>query len=132
MEANFIEALKNGYRYESVRGLITTQDLYSVPLTGKDGFDLDSIARSIYNKIKESEEMSFVSSPTKANKELESKLEIVKFIIADKIADAKAKSEAVAVAAERKRIKDLIADKRLSKESELSLEDLEAKLAALN
>lgn len=132
MEANFIEALKNGYRYESVRGLITTQDLYSVPLTSKDGFDLDSIARSIYNKIKESEEMSFVSSPTKANKELESKLEIVKFIIADKIADAKAKSEAVAVAAERKRIKDLIADKRLSKESELSLEDLEAKLAALN
>ena len=131
MENKFINAIKNGYRYTTTKGLCTTEDLFSMKLQSNDGFSLDDVARTIYNQIKDSEEVSFVSSSDKKSKELEEKLEIVKFVIASKIEDRDLAIKKTENEVERKRLKDLIAEKRLSATAELSVEELEAKLNSL-
>ena len=131
MENKFINAIKNGYRYTTNKGLCTTEDLFSMNLQSKDGFNLDNVARTIFNQIKESDEVSFVSSSTKKSKELEEKLEIVKFVIASKIEDRNLANKKAEQDIERKRLKDLIAEKRLNAVAELSVEELEAKLNSL-
>ena len=130
MKDLFMKAIKNGFRFPSKSGLVTTEDLYSLPLTSKVRSSLEDTARTLYNSIKESEEVSFVA-PTTGNSEVSEKLEIVKFVIADKQADNKAKLDAVEKEQEKARLKELLVNKRLQKDSDLSIEELESKLNAL-
>ena len=132
MEQLFIKAIKKGFRFPSTKGMLSLEDLYNLPLQAKENqASLDSVARIIYNQVKESSEVSFVS-PTKSNTELNEKLEIVKFIIKDKQEDAKAASEKAEKIAERARLKLIKAEKIREKEGELSLEEIEMRIAELD
>lgn len=130
MKDLFIKAIKKGFRFPSKSGLITTEDLYSLPLTSKNRSSLEDTARTLYNSIKESEEVSFVE-PASGNSELSEKLDIVKFVIADKQSDNKEKQEAIEKSQEKARLKELLASKRMEKDSELSIEELEQRINSL-
>ena len=85
----FEQAARGKFRFPSVRGELLMEHLWDLPLKATNGFDLDSVAKEINAAAKASEEESFVEVKTnKISEELVAKLEIVKFVIADKQAEA--------------------------------------------
>lgn len=122
VEKLFVEASKGKYRFESKVGLISTEDLWSLPETSATKANLEDIAILLYNEIKD-KGVSFVSR-TKVDPTLENKLEIVKYVIAHK-AEAKAKLEDAAKRkAQRQAIHDLIEEKEKEGLRSLSIEQL--------
>ena len=79
MEKLFIKALKKGFRF-NYKGLLTVEDLWSLSLE-----QLDEIYKDINKKIKASSEESFLNKSDKIVNELNDKLEIVKYIMEDKL-----------------------------------------------
>lgn len=128
---NLFEAAARGkYRFTSAKGQLTVEDLFDLPLTSRNGFDLDMVARAVNTELKNASEESFVTT-SRRNTELENKLEIVKHIIAIKQAE-KAEAAERAVRIERKRkILDAIERKEDQQLSEASIDDLRQQLAEL-
>jgi len=130
----FETALRNKYRYTTIRGIITTEQLWDLKLESADGFNLDTVARGINANLKEISEESFVkpSSNSDEKVELETKLEIVKYIIAVKLEEKTAAARRRERTEERRKLLDAIGAKKDAQLTEASLEELERKLAALD
>lgn len=128
----FEQATRTGIRFATSRGLISTEQLWAVPLTSKDGFDLDTVARAVNADLKGVTEESFVAvrpSPAKALHEL--RLEVVKHIIAVKLAEKQAANDAAARKAEKDKLVGLLADKQDEALKNLTPEELQARIKAL-
>lgn len=128
----FEKATRLKLRFETVKGLISVEDLWDMPLTSRNQFDLDSVAKGLSKKLKESEEESFVAPV----KELSSNLELVKFVIVKNIIAVKLKEleqrESEVLRKEKKdRILNLIRDKREEEFSKKSISELEEDLKDL-
>lgn len=129
----FEQATRYAFRFESARGELMTEQMWDLPLQSKNGFDLDNIAKAINAKLKAAEEESFVS--TKRNDvtaQLEVKLEIVKHIIAVRLAESAARQNAAARSAERARLVEALAHKQEEQLKTLSVEEIQARMAALD
>lgn len=125
-------AVRKGYRYKSPVGVLTTEDLFQLPLTSKTGASLDGLARSVNNEIKAAGEESFVSTGTSpALMELKAKLEVIKVVIAYKEAENEAKRDAKAAESQRAVILEAISKRKQSDLEGKSLAELEAELAKL-
>lgn len=128
----FERAARGKYRYPSIVGDLLTEQLWDLPLTSKRSACLDDTARSIYTELKSLDEVSFVETrPNLRKNDLDVMLEIVKFVIADKMAAAD-KAQKAAENAERKRV--LLAALSAKKEDELkgmTAEQIEAEIAKL-
>lgn len=132
MDDLFIKASRKRFRFESKRGLLTTEQLWDLALIS-DGFDLDDIAKTVNAELKEVSEESFVktvNSPRKAD--LETKLEIVKTIIAVKLAEAEAAKNHAEKVALRTKFLDAVAAKDDEAIKGMSRDELMAKLAELD
>lgn len=128
----FIQASRAAYRFETVRGVASTEDLWSMPLQSKSGFDLDSVAKLLNSEVIEAGDTSFVSatvSPRKAS--AEAKLEIVKFIIATKLAEAEAASTAAARKAQRDKLIAVLGEKQDAQLRGMSAEEIQKQIEAL-
>lgn len=131
----FEVASREKYRFPSVKGDLTTEQLWDLPLTSRSGseFDLDTVAKTVNAELKSVTEESFVSmaasNPAKAL--LETKLEIVKHIIAVRLAWNEARLAETKRKAEKAKLLELIADKQDESLKSLSLEELTARAAAL-
>lgn len=131
-------ATRQKLRFASAKGDLTTEQLWDLPLlisspTRDVKVDLDTLARSINHELKAQAEESFVS--TKANPlkaQLELKLEIVKHIIADKLAAAEKAKKASDNRAERERLMDALKRKQDQELESLSPEEIQKRLAALD
>lgn len=127
-------AAQNKLRFPSVRGLLTTEQLFELPLKSSSNFDLDSVARGINTELKTMVEESFVessySSPRKS--ELELALDIVKDVIKTKQEENAVRRDKAARAEQRKKILDAIGAKKEAQLSQASLEELEKKLTELD
>ena len=131
MNALFIKATRQGWRYPSVKGQINTEQLWQLPLQNRDGFDLDSVAKAVNAEVKQQEEESFVT-PAKTDDTIRQKLELVRYVISTKIAERDAETNAKARADERRRILEIL-DKKANAALEAAPEDeLRKRLAALN
>lgn len=131
-QANFIEALRKNYRYSSPRGELNTEQLWDLPLKSKTNFDLDTIARTLYEDLKKESEVSFVevsSNPSKAI--LENKLEIVKYVISVRQAENEAARAKAERSKERERLLEILSKKQDSALEQMSIEDIQARLNAL-
>jgi hypothetical protein len=129
----FERAARGKLRFPSGVGMLMAEQLWDLPLTSrKSGADLDSTARAIFTELKSLEEGSFVKvTPDPRKTDLELQLEIVKFVIADKIAAAE-RAQKAAENAERKR--KLLAALSAKQEAELigmSKEEIEAEIAKI-
>lgn len=124
----FKEASKKGLRFESAKGMLTVEDLWNLPLTSTaktNRTDLDIVAQTLSRKIRENTEDSFVTEvPKTGNARDKLALEIVKEIIADKIAERKAKENELANAQVRNQIKEALANKQSEKLANLSEDQL--------
>lgn len=127
----FEKASRLKLRFITIKGDVTVEDLWDMKLTSRNGFDLDSVAKSLNMAVKESGEESFVVKRNTKNAVLELKFEIVKHIIDVKIAEAEASERAVEIKAEKEMYDGLIAEKENDGRKEMCLEDLKKKRAAL-
>lgn len=100
----FEKASLNKYRFPSVIGLLTAEQLWDLPLTSKNKPNLDDVAKAINSELKGTEEESFVSASSNSAKAsvLSDKLDIVKRVIAYK-QEQNAKARNAAKKAETKR-----------------------------
>ena len=120
-------------RFESVKGLLTVEQLFELPLTSKQGFDLDSVAKGINAKLKAHGEESFVDTAgtNPAATELRLKLEIVKDVIAHRQDELARLRDAASRKAQKDRLTDLLAEKEDEALKALSPEELRKRIAEL-
>jgi len=133
MTENLFEyATRNKVRFASLRGELTTEQLWDVPLRSNDGFNLDAIARVSNKALKDATEESFVATTrTTAHARLEATLEIVKHVIAAKLADEALAKKRTENRIEKEKLLALLAEKQDGKLSRLSEKDLKERIAAL-
>lgn len=84
----FIEATKKNFQFP-FRGMINIIDLWELSVQ-----NLDLVFKSLNADYKKSEEESLLSVQTKESEELSEKIEIVKYIVNEKLAEKKAKEDA--------------------------------------
>lgn len=84
----FIEATKKNFQFP-FRGMINIIDLWELSVQ-----NLDLVFKSLNADYKKSEEESLLSAQTKESEELSEKIEIVKYIVNEKLAEKKAKEDA--------------------------------------
>lgn len=77
----FEAATRQKFRFKTDVGQITVEDLWDMPLTG-----LDKLAKTLRKELQESQEESFLEVKPKASA-LNDKFEIVKHVIATKLAE---------------------------------------------
>lgn len=121
----FKEASRLKLRFSTPIGLLSTEDLWDLPLESKTKVNLDSIAILLNREIKDTKEESFISK-SKVNPVTELKLEIVKAIIEIKLKEASDKLQAKIKAEQRNKIDAIISKKEDESLESLSLEELKA------
>lgn len=125
MNELFIRASRNKYRFE-YKGLITVEDLFDLRFN-----ELDAIYKDLKAELKDEVEDSLMSKKTTADKVLEDKISIVKYIFNLK----KEEAEARLLASENKAKKQqLLAIKKMKEEEKLkdmSIEEIDKMIAEL-
>lgn len=125
-------ASRQKLRFPSNRGDLTVEQLWTMPLQGKDGYDVDTVAKTVNAKIKELSEDSFVSTkPSKALATQQLMLDVLKHVIAVRLAEQAAKEKRATNKAERERLEALLESKQLAEEGAMTKEQILAKLAAI-
>lgn len=129
----FAFATRKKFRFDTCKGQVTVEDLWDLPLTATNGRpNLDDIAKELYKKMKDENEMSFVKPTSQVSKEfniIKAKFDIVKYIIDVKLAEAEAAKKAKETKARNQRILGLIAQKEDEALASKSKEELLAMLA---
>lgn len=133
MNRNIFEyATRNKLRYSSIRGELTTESLWDVPLRSSDGFNLDAIAKVANKAWKDATEESFVPvARTGSHARLETALEVVKFIIETKLAEEAIAKKRAQNKVEKEKLLAILAEKQDGKLSDLSEAELKRRIADL-
>lgn len=128
----FEQATRQKFRFESIKGELTVEQLWDMPLTSKNGFDLDTVAKEVNRGLKACSEESFVNTNhNPAVDRLEAKLEVVKHVIAVKLAEADERAKAADRKAEKERLLEILHQKKDQDLLGLSREELEKRIADL-
>ncbi|MBD9511558.1 hypothetical protein IB265_32910 [Ensifer sp. ENS10] len=121
----FETASRKKFRYSSNRGELTTEQLWDLPLTSNNSFNLNIVAKTIANELKSAEDESFVAeSADPAKTLLSEKLDVVKSVIATKIAEKKAAEKRAADAERRKKLVEALAIQEDKALASLSREEI--------
>ena len=132
MDHLFLTAARKKIRFLSPKGMLTTEDLFDLPLTSATGkANLDDIARGLHAQIKDSTEVSFVDDTPTEDSTAKLGLEIVRVVIGIKKAERADAAKAAENAATRQKIMALIDQKKDAALGEKSVEDLTAMLDTL-
>lgn len=118
MEKLFETAIRNKYRF-NYRGLITTEDLWDLKVEA-----LDSIYKDLVKEAKKSEEESLLEVKTKEAKEVDCKIEIVKYIVKTKLEEKETRKQAAANRIQKQRILELINEKEDESLKSKSIDEL--------
>lgn len=129
----FLQATRRKFRFPSNKGDLSVEQLWDLPLTSRNGFDLDTVAKTVNTHLKAASEESFVvTSSNPAKTTLQEQLEVIKAIIAvklDEAAKAKMRSDR---AAERQRLLEILDQKEDDELKGLSREEIKKRLAELD
>jgi len=132
MQNIFEYATRNKLRFRSLRGMLDIEQLWDVPLRSRDGFDLNAIAKGASKALKEISEDNFVeTSKTTEHTRSEMSLEAVKYVIDVKLAEEETAKTRAAKKQEKEKLLSFLAEKQDGKLSELSVEELQKRIAAL-
>jgi len=108
------------------KGQISVEDLWDLDVNALDG-----VFKTLNGKVKVSQEESLLQTRSKESEELMLQIEIVKYIVSVKLAEAEARKNAEANRAKRQQILGILADKQESDLKNKTPEELQAMLAAL-
>ena len=112
MSELFESASKMKLRFQTSRGLVTTEDLWDMPLVdSRTNFSLDALAKWINRQVKEAEEESFVEPHSTKNTTLVLALDIVKRVIEVKLKNIEAQNKRTTTAARKDKILEILASK---------------------
>lgn len=129
----FEQASRKALRFSSTKGALTVEQLWTLPLSASNGFDLDTVAKAANQELKLITEESFVAVKVDSNKAvLELKMEIVKHIIAARIKAAEDSQAAAVRSAERRRLIEILGDKKNKETENLSVEELMKRIDQLD
>ena len=124
-ETMFETAVRNKMRFP-YKGQISVEDLWDLDVNALDG-----MFKTLNSRVKVSQEESLLRTRSKESEELMVQIEIVKYIVSVKLAEAEARKNAEANRAKRQQILGILADKQESDLKNKSPEELQAMLAAL-
>ena len=108
------------------KGLINTEDLWELSVE-----NLDSIFKTLNSQLKQVKEESLLNTKTKEDKELDVKIEIVKYIVSTKLAEKEAQSKAKAQKEQKQKIQEILFAKQNQELENKSVEELQAMLGQL-
>ena len=123
----FEKATREKFRFQSSQGALSVEDLWDLPLTSDTGrANLDDIAKGISRYLKESTgEESFVAQPKVEDDTPKVMLEIVKHVIAVKLAEAEERKKLRENKMKKQQILSIIAKKQDEKLETASLDELQ-------
>lgn len=126
----FEYATRMKLRFTSARGELTTEQLWELPLRSRDGFDLDNIAKAVNKILKSEAEESFVRTDrrTEAQEKAEVALQVIKHIIAVKLAEEDSAKKRAANKVEKELLLKILAEKQAGELSALSAEEIKRRL----
>ncbi len=129
----FIFATRNKLRFVSIRGELSVEQLWDVPLRSREpDFNLNAIAKTASKALKEISEENFVeTTKTPEHTRREMALEVVKYVIEVKLTEEEAAKNRAAKKLEREQLLAILAEKQAGKLSELSEKELQKRIAAL-
>lgn len=122
----FEQATRQKVRFDTPKGQLTIEDLWDLPLTSTSGrANLDEIARQLFRKVKETEEVSFVTpAPSKDKSLTQMKFDLVKRVIEVRLAERDAAAEAEKNRQRKQLVASIIEQKENAALQETSLEEL--------
>ena len=125
-EKMFETAVRSKMRFP-YKGQISAEDLWVLNVNA-----LDDVFKSLNAKVKASQEESLLQTRSKESEELAIQIEIVKYIVSVKLAEAQAREEAKENAAKRQHILSILADKQEDALRGKSVKELQQMLESMN
>lgn len=127
MEKNLFEiATRNSYRF-NYKGVMTVEDLWSLRVE-----DLDAIFKMLNRQKKTADEDSLLATKSAEDQDLANKIDIVRYIVSVKLAEAAERVSAAEKKAQRDKILEIVAKKKDKALEDMGIEDLMKKLEELN
>lgn len=127
MEKNLFEiATRNRYRF-NYKGVMTVEDLWSLRVE-----DLDAIFKMLNRQKKTADEDSLLATKSAEDQDLANKIDIVRYIVSVKLAEAAERVYAAEKKAQRDKIMEIVAKKKDKALEDMGIEDLMKKLEELN
>lgn len=127
MEKNLFEiATRNRYRF-NYKGVMTVEDLWSLQVE-----DLDAIFKMLNRQKKTADEDSLLATKSAEDQDLANKIDIVRYIVSVKLAEAAERVSAAEKKAQRDKIMEIVAKKKDKALEDMGIEDLMKKLEELN
>lgn len=127
----FEKAARLKLRFDTVKGLLSVEDLWDLPLTSLRGTNLDDIARSLHSKLKNSDDVSFVVKERKSDETVQLAFDVVKHIIDVKLVERDAAMIQVANKEKKQQLMALIDQKQNEALGALSVDELRKMVEAL-
>jgi len=127
----FEKAARIKLRFNTPVGMASVEDLWDLPLTSNTRPNLDMIAITINAQLKECATESVVHKVNPETAILQLKLDIVKHVIDVKLKEIKENENEMARKSRREELLALKDEKRREKDREMSLEELDRKIAEL-
>lgn len=127
MEKNLFEiATRNRYRF-NYKGVMTVEDLWSLRVE-----DLDAIFKMLNRQKKTADEDSLLATKSAEDQDLANKIDIVRYIVSVKLAEAAERVSAAEKKAQRDRIMEIVAKKKDKALEDMGIDDLMKKLKELD
>jgi len=132
MDDIFLKASKLKLRFDTTKGELSVEDLWSLPLASNTGrVNLYDIGNELNRQLQASGDVFVDSDKPRQNDRVELAFNVVKTIIEDKRAEASANRDAAEKAARKQRIREILAEKKDGALKDKSIEELEAELAGI-
>lgn len=125
IEKMFEVATRSKMRF-AFKGMISVEDLWDLSPE-----QLDAVFKSLNSQLKQVSEESLLQVKTLADKELEVKIEIVKYIVKVKLEEAQARLQAKELKEKKHKIMEVLAAKQDEALQNKSPEELQAMLEEL-
>lgn len=122
----FEEAVRAKLRFQTTKGLVSTEDLWDLSLA-----KLDEMAVAINKKIKETSNESFLKPKSAPDSELSLSLSILVYVLEKKQAEALARKNSEEKRAQKAKLLEILSSKQDAKLNEMSEEELLAKINSL-
>lgn len=132
MHQLFEYATRSKLRFASIRGELSVEQLWDVPLRSRDDFNLNAIAKVANKSLREISEENFVeTSKTVEHACREAALETIRYVIDVKLTEETAATARAEKKLEKEKLLKILAEKQDGRLSELSERELQKRIAAL-
>lgn len=125
-EKNMFEIATRKKMRFAFKGLVSVEDLWDLSVK-----DLDSIFKVLNSELKQAKEESLLDTKTQGNKELDTKIEIIKYIVKTKMEEEQLKLKTKEQREQKQKIMEILSTKQDNALQNKSIEELQKMLDEL-